>query len=221
MSSYIKNILFVLILISSQANAVLYKNPVTNMSDNQKSIGVFLFQGSRDVTSDAIWGGMEADQTLIAASLTIGLDNKSAIELRLGLDDSELDGSQGSDGILLGAIYRFNFPSTGKDLKMGAFASAQTSTLSNDNDDTDVNVYEFGLGMSKKIGENMDIYAGGVLSMLEGTIYTAGPAYDFESSDDIGFFVGMENQLQDNMKFGLEFNIMHQTSFAAYIEMPF
>ena len=54
MISYIRNTLVILIFISAQANAVLYKNPVTNMSDNQKSISLLFSQGSRDLTSGGL-----------------------------------------------------------------------------------------------------------------------------------------------------------------------
>lgn len=220
-----KGVFCVLLLFTAQANAVLYKNPVTGTNEAQKSFGISFAQMSRDVSSDAVTGTYEGNQTLIVADVTIGITNGSAIELRLGLDNSELDmpsSGDGSDGILLGAIFRSNIGMSSKEIKMGGFASLQSSTLSNDTSDTDILVIDFGLGVSKSLENNINLYGGGVLSILDGTVYAAnGNAYDFESNNNIGVFGGLEKSLQNNVKIGVELNLVHQTGFAAYFEMPF
>lgn len=216
-------ILLVLITATTQANAVLYKNPVTETSKGQKSFGVSFVKMSRDLSSDAITGTVEGEQTLIAADITFGITDGSAIELRLGLDDSNLDvpGTQSSDGFLLGAIFRSNIDISNNDIKLGGFASLQTSSLSNDNSDTDITVIEFGAGVSKKLQDDFSLYGGGVLSMLDGTISDRFGSVDFEGDDNIGVFAGIEKKLQNRATIGLELNLIHQSGFAAYFEMPF
>ncbi len=225
MHSDFKNILLILILVSSQANAVLYKNPVTKTTAGQKSAGVSFVSMSRDLTSDGLRTGAAADQTLLAADITYAVSDQSEFEVRIGLDKAELDvnGASGSsDGILFGALFRSNIPLNNTDLKLGGFGSIQTSSLSDDYSDTSVLVYEFGAGISKTVDKGLDIYGGGVLSFLDGTIEpNLGYSYDFEASDNIGIFAGVEKSLQGQMKVGFELNLIHQTGFAAYIEMPF
>ncbi len=223
MCSDIKNRLFILMLMSSQANAVLYKNPVTETMEGQKSIGVSFVKMSRDLTSDAINGTIGADQTLLAADLSYGINDGSEIEFRIGLDDSELDGAaESSDGILLGAVFRSNIQLSNTDLKLGGFASLQSSSLSDEFSSTDVFVYEFGAGASKAIDKGLNLYGGGVLSFLDGTLSPDhGSAIDFEAADNFGAFVGLEKSLQNKMKIGVELNVIHQTGFAAYLEVPF
>lgn len=217
-----KNILFILLLISFQANAVLYKNPVTKTTVGQISAGVSFVSMSRDLTSDGLGTGT-VDQTLLAADITYAISDQSEFEVRIGLDKAELDDASGSsDGILLGALFRSNIPLNNTDLKLGGFGSIQASSLSDDYSDTSVLVYEFGAGVSKTVDKGLDIYGGGVLSFLDGTIEpNFGYSYDFEASDNIGIFAGVEKTLQGQMKVGFELNLIHQTGFAAYIEMPF
>lgn len=221
MKNYIKILLICSIFVTTYSSAVTYKNPVTNTKSSQNYLGIAYTQISRDLTSEGLGTG-EVDETLFAASYIFGLVD-SSVEIRLGLDDiTSTQGDAGSSsGIQYGIVYRKNMSLIeGENLKSGFFASFQGASVSDGDTDSDYYVYEIGAGVSKRLDAGMNLYGGTVLSILQGSIYGY-YTYDFEGVDTVGFFAGIDKTLSNDVKVGVELNMIHQTGFSLFAEFPF
>lgn len=205
------------LLWSAPAYAVFYGPPVPDLKEGELAVGVAVTDINRKIRVDG--GGTDnvdnSRETLLG---DYGLSNASMLRLELStVDLDELRGNEVAVGYRrrVGAVGRM-----GKEhmpLHKGVFASLRSASLSEGGTDADFLQLDVGAGAQLIVNRTVSIYAGGVFSLLDGTIENRG----FEGDSNVGLFGGAGFNLEENMRLGGELHMLMDSGFALFFRFVF
>lgn len=212
-------VLAALIFAAGTAWAIPYKNPAHGLGAGDSTAGVLFESGSRDLTSGAINGTVGSDRQLVMGAYSLALSPQGQIEFHLGFITAALENQDSASGTIYGAIYRHDLSGGGR--RHGFFVAWHGADTSNDTSDTFVGEFDAGYAMAFALSPDVNAYAGGVYSSLEGTltIYPGGFDYGFEGDQPIGLFAGAEMAASPAMRLGVELHILHESAFGLYLQV--
>ncbi len=204
------------------AHAVTYKNPAHGFSQGDFTIGASIHSATREVESDRFDATGDVDIDIFSANLGIGVGPSGMLGLHVGTAEAALEDLDGSDGVIAGISYRHNMAPGGK-TQHGLLLSFRSASLEGEFDDTtDATQFDVGYAVSFAAGGKANFFAGGVFSTLDFTIDPFfGEATDFNGTDNIGAFGGIEFQLGEKAMAGIEAHVLHESGFSLYLDALF
>lgn len=209
--------LFAALFLSLPCAAVWYGSPVPVLQEGELAVGVVVSDFNRKIRGSAGGkGGSDSSRETIFGDYALSPVSAA----RLELSTVDLGNFRGTE-FALGYRRRVGESRTiGPDdlpVYKGVFGSVRTASLSRDGENADFIQIDLGAGLVVLFSEEVSVYGGGVLSLLDGT--AAGR--DFEGDSTIGLFGGGEFALDKEMRLGGELHLLMESGFALFFRYLF
>jgi len=211
------------------ASAVTYRNPAHDVAPGRMSFGLGLEDQER--TFDVERSG-ESDRGFSLFGLSFGYGLVPGVALDATLNSVSISGETlGRDqtGLEAGLLLRWNLDAdtplnpdgdTFSQFRKGVLAGIRLGDAEDEGGlGTGYVQYDLGFGVGTPLIRQVQLYAGGVLSLFEGTGKGGTiPDYDVYGASMLGAFAGVEYQAQPNLLVGAELHLIHEWGFAIYAQ---
>ena len=209
--------------------AVNYRNPAHDTLPGAYWLGIHFEDQERTFDVEGA-GDRDYDISVLGLDGAFGLFSGAVLNLSLGsvaIAGESLDNEM--TGVEAGVQLRWNLDAqvpldpggnTFSQFRKGLFAGVR---LGNAEDKNHVGLgytqYDLGFGVGTPLIRQVQLYGGGVLSVLAGSGFSDdGPDTSVDSRDNIGAFAGIEYRPQDNLTVGGELHLVHEWGIGFYVE---
>jgi hypothetical protein len=185
------------------------------MKDGGNALEFTYDTGSRDVEGSSGGAQDDLETNHLTLQYTRGVGNGLEFFGRLSPSgEAEFDDAGGDFDLFgLGAGVRWA-PRQKGPFKFGLQASFDWSQGDDQDVDIDMKEFLFAGGGSYRVNKNVDVYGGLSFSKLDGTVEYPAVDVDFENSDTVGLFGGLDLKPGPNFTVGLELHLVSETLFA-------
>jgi len=207
---------------------VNYRNPAHDAVPGAYWLGIHYEDQERTFAVEGT-GDRNYDISVLGLDGGFGLFPGGVLNLSLGsvaIAGESLDNEM--TGVEAGVQLRWNLDAqvpldprgnTFSQFRKGLFVGVRLGNVEDKNSvGLDYTQYDLGFGVGTPLIRQVQLYGGGVLSVLAGNGTGGGSSGSVDSRDNLGAFAGIEYRPQDNLTVGGELHLVHEWGIGFYVE---